>query len=87
MLLNREELAAVKDCLKNWCSFENYGLMSSYKVKNRSLLILNDNDINIDRKNRVITKNNKIIYKLKIKHSMKTHKMIMPELIEGNEKK
>ena len=84
MLLNKDELVAVKDCLKNWCSFENHGLMSSYKVKNRSLLVLDDNDINIDRKNRVITKNNKIIYKLKIKHSMKTYKMLMPELIEVN---
>ena len=85
MLLNKDEMSAVKDCLKNWCSFENYGLMSSYKVKNKSLLILDDNDINIDQKNRIITKNNKIIYKLKIKHSMKTNKMIMPELIEVKE--
>lgn len=85
MELNNNELAAVKDCLKNWCSFENYGLMSNYKVRQSNLLLLDNHDINIDRKNRVITKNNKIIYKLKIKHSMKTYKMLLPELIEVNE--
>ena len=33
MLLNNNELAAVKDCLKRYIEFNNNGLMSSYKVK------------------------------------------------------
>lgn len=86
MLLNKDEMLAVKDCLKNWCSFENYGIMSNYKVRQSYLLLLDDNNINIDRKNRVITKSDKIIYKLKIKHSMKTGRMLFPELVEVNER-
>lgn len=41
MILNNNELAAVKDCLKRYIEFNNNGVMSSYKVKKSSLL-LND---------------------------------------------
>lgn len=39
MLLNNNELAAVKDCLKRYIEFNNNRLMSSYKVKKEFNLI------------------------------------------------
>ena len=35
MILNNNEIAAVKDCLKRYIEFNNNGLMSSYKEKHR----------------------------------------------------
>lgn len=35
MILNNNELSAVKDCLKRYIAFNNNGLMSSYKVKQK----------------------------------------------------
>lgn len=32
MILNDNEIAAVKDCLKRYIAFNNNGMMSSYKV-------------------------------------------------------
>ena len=50
MLLNNSELAAVKDCLKRYIEFNNNGLMSSYKVKQSNLLLMDEKKIDIDYK-------------------------------------
>ena len=50
MLLNNNELAAVKDCLKRYIEFNNNGLMSSYKVKQSNLLLMDEKKIDIDYK-------------------------------------
>lgn len=56
MLLNNNELAAVKDCLKRYIEFNNNGLMSSYKVKQSSLLLMNEKEIDIDYKKMIVLK-------------------------------
>lgn len=50
MILNNNEIAAVKDCLKRYIEFNNNGMMSSYKVKQSSLLLMDERDIDIDYK-------------------------------------
>lgn len=80
MKLNNSELAAVKDCLKRYIDFHNYGLMSNYKVRQSNLLLLDENEINIDYKNMIVFKENKPIYKIIERHSATTHKMILPKL-------
>lgn len=50
MKLNNNEIAAVKDCLKRYTDFNNNGIMSSYKVKQSSLLLMDERDIDIDYK-------------------------------------
>lgn len=35
MILNNNEIAAVKDCLKRYTEFNNNGIMSSYKAVDR----------------------------------------------------
>lgn len=56
MILNSNELAAVKDCLKRYIAFNNNGLMSSYKVKQSSLLLIDENEIDIDYKKMIVLK-------------------------------
>lgn len=80
MILNDNELAAVKDCLKRYTEFNNKGVMSSYKVKNSSLLLIDENDIDIDYKKMIVLKENKPIYRIIERYSNKTHKMLMPKL-------
>lgn len=80
MKLNNNELAAVKDCLKRYTEFNNKGVMSSYKVKQSSLLLMDERDIEIDYKKMIILKENKPIYKIIERHSNKTHKMMTPKL-------
>lgn len=80
MILNNNELAAVKDCLKRYIEFNNNGLMSSYKVKQSSLLLMDERDIDIDYKKMIILKENKPIYRIIERYSNKTHKMIIPKL-------
>ena len=80
MKLNDNELAAVKDCLKRYVSFNNNGLMSSYKVKQSSLLLMDEIDIDIDYKKKIVLKENKPIYKIIERYSNKTHKMLIPKL-------
>lgn len=80
MKLNNNELEAVKDCLKRYIAFNNNGLMSSYKVKQSSLLLMDERDIDIDYKKMVVLKENKPIYKIIERYSNKTHKMIIPKL-------
>lgn len=80
MKLNNNELAAVKDCLKRYIAFNNNGLMSSYKVKQRSLLLMDERDIDIDYKKMIVLKDNKPIYRIIERYSNKTHKMMMPKL-------
>lgn len=80
MILNNNELAAVKDCLKRYIEFNNNGVMSSYKVKNSSLLLMDERDIDIDYKKMVVLKENKPIYRIIERYSNKTHKMILPKL-------
>ena len=63
-MLNNNELAAVKDCLKRYTEFNNNGIMSSYKVKNSSLLLMDERDIDIDYKKMVVLKENKPIYRI-----------------------
>lgn len=43
MILNNNEIAAVKDCLKRYTEFNNNGMMSSYKVKNSNLWLCRHN--------------------------------------------
>nr|DAW84053.1 MAG TPA: hypothetical protein [Bacteriophage sp.] len=50
MILNNNEIEAVKDCLKRYIEFNNNGLMSSYKVKQSSLLLMDKKEIDIDYK-------------------------------------
>ena len=80
MILNNNEIAAVKDCLKRYTDFNNNGMMSSYKVKNSSLLLMDERDIDIDYKKMVVLKENKPIYIIIERYSNKTHKMLMPKL-------
>lgn len=80
MKLNNNELAAVKDCLKKYIDFNNNGVMSSYKVKNSSLLLMDERDIGIDYKKMIVLKENKPIYRIIERYSNKTHKMIIPKL-------
>ena len=80
MKLNNNELAAVKDCLKRYIAFNNNGVMSSYKVKQSSLLLMDENEIDIDYKKMVILKENKPIYRIIERYSSKTHKMLLPKL-------
>lgn len=80
MILNNNELAAVKDCLKRYIAFNNNGLMSSYKVKQSNLLLMDENKIDIDYKKMIVLKENKPIYRIIERYSNKTHKMILPRL-------
>lgn len=80
MKLNNNEIAAVKDCLKRYTEFNNNGMMSSYKVKQSSLLLMDENEIDIDYKKMVVLKENKPIYKIIERYSNKTHKMLIPKL-------
>ena len=80
MILNNNELAAVKDCLKRYTEFNNNGIMSSYKVKQSSLLLMDERDIDIDYKKMIVLKDNKPIYKIIERYSNKTHKMLLPRL-------
>lgn len=80
MILNNNELAAVKDCLKRYIAFNNNGLMSSYKVKQSSLLLMDERDIDIDYKKMTVLKENKPIYRIIERYSSKTHKMLLPRL-------
>lgn len=79
-MLNDNEIAAVKDCLKKYTEFNNNGMMSSYKVKQSSLLLMDERDIDIDYKKMVVLKDNKPIYRIIERYSNKTHKMILPKL-------
>ena len=80
MKLNNNEIAAVKDCLKRYTEFNNNGIMSSYKVKQSNLLLMDENEIDIDYKKMVVLKENKPIYRIIERYSNKTHKMILPKL-------
>lgn len=80
MKLNNNEIAAVKDCLKRYTEFNNNGMMSSYKVKQRSLLLMDENEIDIDYKKMIVLKENKPIYRIIERYSNKTHKMLIPKL-------
>ena len=80
MILNNNELAAVKDCLKKYIEFNNNGVMSSYKVKQSNLLLMDENEIDIDYKKMLILKENKPIYRIIERYSNKTHKMLIPKL-------
>ena len=80
MILNKNEIAAVKDCLKRYTEFNNNGVMSSYKVKQSSLLLMDENEIDIDYKKMVVLKGNKPIYRIVERYYNKTHKMILPKL-------
>jgi hypothetical protein len=79
-MLNNNELAAVKDCLKRYTEFNNKGVMSSYKVKQSSLLLMDERDIDIDYKKMLVLKENKPIYRIIERYSNKTHKMLLPKL-------
>lgn len=80
MILNNNEIAAVKDCLKRYTEFNNKGMMSSYKVKQGSLLLMDERDIDIDYKKKIVLKENKPIYKIIERYSNKTHKMLLSKL-------
>ena len=80
MKLNNNEIAAVKECLKRYTEFNNNGIMSSYKVKQSNLLLMDENEIDIDYKKMVVLKENKPIYRIIERYSNKTHKMILPKL-------
>ena len=80
MKLNNNELAAVKDCLKRYIAFNNNGLMYSYKVKNSSLLLMDERNIDIDYKKNIVLKENKPIYRIIERYSNKTNKMLLPKL-------
>lgn len=79
-MLNNNELAAVKDCLKRYTEFNNKGVMYSYKVKQSSLLLMDERDIDIDYKKMIVLKENKPVYRIIERYSNKTHKMILPKL-------
>lgn len=85
MILNNNEIAAVKDCLKRYIEFNNNGLMSSYKVKQSNLLLMDEKEIDIDYKKMIVLKENKPIYRIIERYSNKTHKMLLPmlEIIGG----
>lgn len=80
MILNNNEIAAVKDCLKRYTEFNNNGMMSSYKVKQSSLLLMDENEIDIDYKKMIVLKDNKPVYRIIERYSHKTHKMLLPKL-------
>ena len=80
MKLNNNEIAEVKECLKRYTEFNNNGIMSSYKVKQSNLLLMDENEIDIDYKKMVVLKENKPIYRIIERYSNKTHKMILPKL-------
>lgn len=80
MILNDNEIAAVKDCLKRYTEFNNSGMMSSYKVKQSSLLLMDERDIDIDYKKMIVLKENKPVYRIIERYSNKTHKMLIPKL-------
>lgn len=80
MLLNNNELVAVKDCLKRYIEFNNNGLMSGYKVRQSSLLLMDEKEIDIDYKKMIVLKENKPIYRIIERYSNKTHKMLLPRL-------
>jgi hypothetical protein len=80
MILNNNEIAAVKDCLKRYIAFNNNGMMSSYKVKQSSLILMDERDIDIDYKKMIVLKENKPIYRIIERFSKKTHKMLLPRL-------
>ena len=80
MILNNNEIAAVKDCLKRYTEFNNKGMMSSYKVKQSSLILMDENEIDIDYKKMIVLKENKPVYKIIDRYSNKTHKMLLPKL-------
>lgn len=80
MILNNNEIAAVKDCLKRYTEFNNKGMMSSYKVKQSSLILMDERDIDIDYKKMIVLKENKPVYRIIERYSNKTHKMILPKL-------
>lgn len=80
MILNNNELAAVKDCLKRYIEFNNNGLMSSYKVKQSNLLLMDEKDIDIDYRKMIVLKENKPIYRIIERYSNKTHKTLLPRL-------
>lgn len=80
MILNNNEIAAVKDCLKRYIEFNNNGLMSSYKVKQSNLLLMDEKEIDIDYKKMIVLKKNKPIYRIIERYSNKTHKMLLPRL-------
>ena len=80
MILNNNEIAAVKDCLKRYTDFNNNGMMSSYKVKQSSLLLMDERYIDIDYKKKIVLKENKPIYRIIERYSNKTHKMLLPKL-------
>lgn len=80
MILNNNEIASVKDCLKRYTEFNNNGIMSSYKVKQSSLLLMEEKQIDIDYKKMIVLKENKPIYRIIERYSNKTHKMILPRL-------
>lgn len=80
MILNNNELSAVKDCLKRYIAFNNNGLMSSYKVKQSNLLLMDEKEIDIDYKKMIVLKENKPIYRIVERYSNKTHKMLLPKL-------
>ena len=80
MILNNNEIAAVKDCLKRYTEFNNKGMMSSYKVKQSSLILMDENEIDIDYKKKIVLKENKPVYRIIERYSNKTHKMLMPKL-------
>lgn len=64
MILNNNELAAVKDCLKRYIEFNDNGLMSNYKVRQSNLLIMDEKEIDIDYKKMIVLKENKPIYRI-----------------------
>lgn len=80
MILNNNEIEAVKDCLKRYIAFNNNGLMSNYKVRQSSLLLMDERDIDIDYKKMIVLKENKPIYRIIERYSRKTHKMLIPKL-------
>ena len=80
MILNDNEIAAVKDCLKRYITFNNNGMTSSYKVKQSSLLLMDERDIDIDYKKMIVLKENKPIYRIIERYSHKTNKMLLPKL-------
>lgn len=80
MKLNNDEIAAVKDCLKRYTEFNNKVMMYSYKVKQSSLILMDENEIDIDYKKKIVLKENKPVYKIIKRYSNKTNKMLLPKL-------
>lgn len=80
MILNNNEIEAVKDCLKRYIEFNNNGLMSNYKVRQSSLLLMDERDIDIDYKKMIVLKENKPIYRIIERYSKTTHKMLIQKL-------